>query len=68
MFSEKAVSLSNAGLVGREPTRGHGIPTGVKRRKTELHADNVVWLDGRKQGDKAWGETKDTSLINQKGG
>jgi hypothetical protein len=29
MFSEKAVSLSNAGLVGREPTTGHGIPTGV---------------------------------------
>jgi hypothetical protein len=61
MFSEQAVPLSSAGLVGRQPTRGHGIPT-------ESQADNAVWLGGRKQGNKAWGKTKDTRLINQKGG
>jgi hypothetical protein len=53
MFSENAVSLSNNGLVGREPTRGHGIQTGVKRQKTELM--RFGWMEENKGINTAWG-------------
>jgi hypothetical protein len=58
MFSEKTVSLTKAGVVGRGPTRGHGIPAAVKteRRPNCTQIKGSGWMEGN------------MGLVNWRGG
>jgi hypothetical protein len=54
--------------LAESPPEARAFQPELQTEDCELHRDNAVWLDGRKQENKAWRKTKDKSLINQKEG